>query len=447
MLINIIVCILLLLPGCSRKPLSTRKEFAPIQDRTKSLLEIDIFEQESPEYCTYYHALKDKLTTGITYDEAVQLALLNSPQLQADFAELGLAKADLLQAGLLRNPHINSQFKFVKEKEFVDKIETNIIFSLSDLWQLSARKQVSRDKLDIVSLRISQSILDLYTHIKKSYNECLAAQALYANAQETVAWAQAWRNRIYYRQQFGFTSDLDKHLADTNVSQWDLEVIYYKKMVHNSYTHLRQLLGVRVTNTPIALVDTIKTELTLPSVDELEHDALAYRPEIQLVCAQLQESESIKTYEKKRFIKEADVGFSYERDFDNAHGRGFYIGLDIPIFDTNYAQIERANFLIQKRKKELIAQKNLVRSQLLHAYHNSQAAQEEIATYQSIVTSYENAIEFTDKYTGNMQLGLYVGLQTHVMYHNAKKMMLQSTHTLADALVDLERSIGKKLVT
>ena len=44
------------------------------------------------------------LAQPLTADSAVEIALLNNPGLQAKLAELGIAEADLVQAGRLRNP-------------------------------------------------------------------------------------------------------------------------------------------------------------------------------------------------------------------------------------------------------------------------------------------------------------------------------------------------------
>src|SRR5689334_10937497 len=44
--------------------------------------------------------LKEELTA----DRAVAVAMANSPRLQATLAELGIARADLLQASVVRNP-------------------------------------------------------------------------------------------------------------------------------------------------------------------------------------------------------------------------------------------------------------------------------------------------------------------------------------------------------
>ena len=52
------------------------------------------------------------LKTKLTADEAVQIALLNNRDLQAVYSDLGVAQADLVQAGLFNNPIFEAAFKF-----------------------------------------------------------------------------------------------------------------------------------------------------------------------------------------------------------------------------------------------------------------------------------------------------------------------------------------------
>src|SRR5439155_17029187 len=49
-------------------------------------------------------AIRVLLRRTLTADSAVQVALLNNRELQATFEEIGIAQADLIEAGLLRNP-------------------------------------------------------------------------------------------------------------------------------------------------------------------------------------------------------------------------------------------------------------------------------------------------------------------------------------------------------
>src|SRR4051812_29833172 len=54
------------------------------------------------------HAVEESvralLQRELTADQAVQIALINNRNLQATYEELGIAQAELVQAGLLRNP-------------------------------------------------------------------------------------------------------------------------------------------------------------------------------------------------------------------------------------------------------------------------------------------------------------------------------------------------------
>src|SRR6188768_2606160 len=45
----------------------------------------------------------DMLAQPLMPDQAVQIALLSHPKLQAEYEHLGVAQADLVEAGLLRN--------------------------------------------------------------------------------------------------------------------------------------------------------------------------------------------------------------------------------------------------------------------------------------------------------------------------------------------------------
>src|SRR6266508_687793 len=51
--------------------------------------------------------LDSLLQRELTPDSAVQIALLNNQNLQATYEELGVAQAELVEAGLLKNPTLS----------------------------------------------------------------------------------------------------------------------------------------------------------------------------------------------------------------------------------------------------------------------------------------------------------------------------------------------------
>jgi cobalt-zinc-cadmium efflux system outer membrane protein len=54
-------------------------------------------------------AIDELLKNKLTAEAAVQIALLNNPNLQAVYEDLGVTQADVVEAGLLENPVIFGQ--------------------------------------------------------------------------------------------------------------------------------------------------------------------------------------------------------------------------------------------------------------------------------------------------------------------------------------------------
>jgi outer membrane protein TolC len=88
------------------------------------------------------------LASPLTPDSAVQLALLNNPNLQASFAELGVAEADLVQAGRLRNPG----FSFTRLRGGNElEIDRSVMFDLVGLLTIPLRTASSKGVLNRAS--------------------------------------------------------------------------------------------------------------------------------------------------------------------------------------------------------------------------------------------------------------------------------------------------------
>jgi outer membrane protein, heavy metal efflux system len=58
------------------------------------------------------NALRQLHAQGLDADRAVQIALVNNRRLQATYGDLGVAQAEVVQAGLLKNPVFDGDLKF-----------------------------------------------------------------------------------------------------------------------------------------------------------------------------------------------------------------------------------------------------------------------------------------------------------------------------------------------
>ena len=83
--------------------------------------------------------LKNKLTV----DDAVQIALLNNRELQAVYSDLGVAQADLVQAGLLSNPIFDAAIKWPTSGGGRPELELGAVMNFLDFFYLPLRKRVA----------------------------------------------------------------------------------------------------------------------------------------------------------------------------------------------------------------------------------------------------------------------------------------------------------------
>src|SRR6266404_4805169 len=100
-----------LVPGCSGRKASTG--FGEIQNKVNTLIEKRI-EWEPEASSKNASSPVDNLLQQkeIPLEAAVQIALLKNPTLQAIFEELGIAEADVREAGLMKNPVFFGEVRF-----------------------------------------------------------------------------------------------------------------------------------------------------------------------------------------------------------------------------------------------------------------------------------------------------------------------------------------------
>ncbi|HHT9149214.1 MAG TPA: TolC family protein, partial [Candidatus Wujingus californicus] len=128
--------------------------------------------QGTPEDVAVADTIRSMLQQELTVDAAVQIALLNNRSLQAVYEELGIAQADVIQAGLLRNPTFFASFRFMDRP--VDRHrETNTEFSVDqdflDLLMLPLRKKVATAQFEQTKLRVGNAVLNLAAEVRSFY--------------------------------------------------------------------------------------------------------------------------------------------------------------------------------------------------------------------------------------------------------------------------------------
>ncbi|MEL6616516.1 MAG: TolC family protein, partial [Bacteroidota bacterium] len=114
------------------------------------------------------------IADSLSADEAVQIALLNSPRLQATYEDLGVAQASLVQAGLLRNPVFGGRALWGLDEGGAPDLGFNVAFEFLDVLWIPMRKRVAQSEYEATRLRVAESVLDLAARTRSAYTRAQA---------------------------------------------------------------------------------------------------------------------------------------------------------------------------------------------------------------------------------------------------------------------------------
>ena len=128
------------------------------------------WEQGPPQDVAVIQRVDALLAAGLTRRNAVAIALLNNPGLQATYEELGVSQAEMVQAGLLKNPTLSGSIGFslgagagLLEPEF------SLVQEIVDLVTLSWRKDAAANQFKANTLRVAHEALELAGHVNRAF--------------------------------------------------------------------------------------------------------------------------------------------------------------------------------------------------------------------------------------------------------------------------------------
>src|SRR5688572_22587697 len=163
---------LVTLAGCAT--LSDDARFSAVEQAVKERTGVETKWTRSDEDAnTVRGRVKELLAKPLGPTEAVQIALLNNPGLQASYAEVGIAEADLVQASRWRGP----TFTFARLRRG-DEIETErgVFFDVLGLLTIPLSTKVSEGRLQATQNRAAGEALRIALETRKAWFQAVAAQ-------------------------------------------------------------------------------------------------------------------------------------------------------------------------------------------------------------------------------------------------------------------------------
>jgi cobalt-zinc-cadmium efflux system outer membrane protein len=371
--------------------------------------------------------LKNKLTV----DDAVQIALLNNRELQAVYSDLGVAQADLVQAGLLSNPIFDAAIKWPTSGGGRPELELGAVMNFLEVFYLPLRKRVAAARFEEAKARISGSVLDFAARVRSAFflhqgNE----QAL--ELRQTILQALMASFEIARRlHEAGNTTDLDFARERAQLESAKLALRSAEVAVRQSQEELNTLMGLWGTETEW---ETDKRLPEIPpqpvAVEDIEQ--LALTRSVDLLKARqrlLGAGEQLGFNRRTALIPELHAGPEGERA-DGSWEVGPTLEFPIPLFDQGQARIGRAAAELRRAQQDYYALAVRIRSTARAVRDRMQGARDRALYYRDIMLPLqERIVNEAQLHYNAMQLG-------PIQLLRAREQQIQTAVAYVEALRD-----------
>lgn len=444
---SIIIIFLIFISGCATVPRDG--EFASVEKIVNERIPQRVHWYQGSEADLQVKTELDKLLQApLTAESVVQIALLNNLELQAEYENLGIAQADLVQAGLLKNPVLFASIRFPKGGEGGNNIEFALAKEFLDILMRPARQRVAAAEFERVKLRVANAVLDLASETRIAFYRLQGMQQLAAMMKLATDASNASYNIARRFDEAGNISELKLAQERSAAADMSAEFITIDMELQHARDKMNKLLGLSATDANWTLADELPELLADdPEVNQAKQKAIANRldlAESQRTIEQL--SNALEMTRDYRWIGGSSFGVSTERDPDGSRVTGPEFSVEIPIFDQRQAEIARLESLLEQSKSRAEALEISI-SNDVRAAVNRLATTRKLTEYyrDELIPAREQVVKFTQQEQNYMLTDVFELLYARQQQFKAYRAYIETLTEYWIARTELARAIGVAL--
>lgn len=379
---------------------------------------------------------------GLTQEEAVAVALWNNPDFRVQLTDLGFARADLLEAGLLRNPVLSLLFP-LGPKQF----EATLRFPIEVLWERPRRVAAANLALVRVASGLEQHGLNLVADVKVAYVELVLARDRATLAEAAATQLDEIRTITDARLRAGDISELEARSATIDAARARQDAERARFDVQLRANTLRTRLGLSLLDVIITPASASSNSAVCTASPELVvgllKDAIASRPDVRAAEIAVEAAGARMGWERSRILAVTAV-----LDANGQGKEGFEMGpgvdLGLPVFDRNQAGRTRARLDMQRAGLAYVAAQQRVASELTEALTQLSQARTTFASWQqAVVAPLEEQVRTAERAFAAGDISYLFVVETTRRLTDGRLRSREVEADIARAVARLERATGR----
>src|SRR5213080_2056249 len=388
-------------------------------------------------------AVSSLLSRPLTAESAVQIALLNNHTLQATYEELGIAQADLVEAGLLRNPIFTFERRFPGQAAEIDLLKEFI-----DIVLLPLRKRIAAAQFEAAKLRVGHEILKTAAEVCAAFYEHQGDQQL-GDLRKTVAEAtERSAETALKMKEAGNLRNLDLANEQATHAQAKIELAKAQSEAVQSREKLSKLMGAFGAQTNWTVASRLP-ELSGGEVSTSQLESRAIQQRLDLAAARqefIAQARSLGIARAAAILQGAEFGGHYEREISGEYAVGPSVNVPIPIFNQGQAAVARSSAKLRQSEQRYLALAADIRSDVRAARDKMLLSRRQVEYFKSTALPTRTRVTEESQLEYNaMQIGPFQLLQAK---QEEVKTGAESVEVLRDywvARAELEKAVGGSL--
>ena len=281
------------------------------------------------------------LSATLSSDSVVEITVLNHPRLRVALADLGIAEADLVQAGRIRNPGFS--FGRLSGNGEVE-IDRAIMFDLSGLLSMPLRRAIEERRFAQTQLQTALQIVRLATDTRRAYFQAVAAQQSLVYMKQVDQAAQASSELAERMSKAGNWGKLEQARELAFRHEVAVQLARAEHNVNATHERLVRLLGLGDSHQALKLPERLPDlPAALKRIDEIETQALAQRLDVQVAKLDTESTaKSLGLTRATRFVNAFEVGYQNKSASNASLAEGYQVEFSLPLFDWGQARVRRA---------------------------------------------------------------------------------------------------------
>jgi cobalt-zinc-cadmium efflux system outer membrane protein len=344
---------LLLLGGCASVDLRAGfpEVSAAVEERAAARIEWNRgteLDREAAE------RLRSLLGRSLTADDAVQVALLNNRNLQAMYTDLGLAQADLVQAGLFKNPILDAGV-FLPLSGVRPDVQLSVVIGFLDALYVPLRKRVAAAAFEETKLLVTGAVLDFAAQVRGAFYVHQGNEQLLELRRTVVEALGASLDVSRRLHAAGNITDLDLARDRALTETGRLALRSAEVAARQSREQLNALMGAWGEQTAWTIAGRLP-DIPAPPPPANGIERVALDRSLDLATARqrvIVAGQQLGYSRTAALIPEADAGVELEREGDDSSWKlGPVVSLPIPLFDQGQARVGKAAAELRRAQLE-----------------------------------------------------------------------------------------------